>query len=162
MASRNEGVDMTSRVEDYMNTKMVTLSSRVSVLDAAKAMTERNISSMVITSQDDGSIVGILTERDIVKIIANGAPADGIIASSLMSSPVLSITKDAMVEEAARLMIRQRVRHLLVVNSRQEVVGIITATDLARYLKQKLASTIISANVGDEESSLAEVWELFF
>jgi CBS domain-containing protein len=79
-----------------------------------------------------------------------------------MSSPVLSITKDAMVEEAARLMIRQRVRHLLVVNSRQEVVGIITATDLARYLKQKLASTIISANVGDEESSLAEVWELFF
>jgi CBS domain-containing protein len=50
----------------------------------------------------------------------------------------------------------------LVVNSRQEVVGIITATDLARYLKQKLASTIISANVGDEESSLAEVWELFF
>ena len=140
-------------VVDYMTTRMVTTGWKDSVLDVAKRMIERNISSIAITD-DKGRIIGILTERDVVKIVANGVPPGGITAGSLMSYPVLSIEKGSSVEDAARVMAQKKLRHLLVEDaSNQELIGIITVTDLARYLKKNLA---------DEELAASEVWELFF
>lgn len=140
-------------VVDYMTTRMVTMRWKDSVLDVAKRMIERNISSIAITD-DKGRIIGILTERDVVKIVANGVPPGGITAGSLMSYPVLSIEKGSSVEDAARVMAQKKLRHLLVEDaSNQELIGIITVTDLARYLKKNLA---------DEELAASEVWELFF
>lgn len=140
-------------VADYMTTKMITMGWKDSVLDAAKRMIERNISSIAITDDKD-RIIGMLTEHDIVKIVANGMPPKGITAGSLMSYPVVSIEKGSSVEDAARVMGQKKLRHLLVEDaSNQEMIGIITVTDLARYLKKNLA---------DEELVASEVWELFF
>jgi signal-transduction protein with cAMP-binding, CBS, and nucleotidyltransferase domain len=135
-----------------------------------------------------------LTERDIVKSIAKGVPPDDISAGSLMSSyPILSIKKDQPIEEAALLMIRNKVRHLLVEDvdttithsgGGGRIIGMITTTDLARYLKKKMNETTIpTSKEGDEkelqrqqqeqqqsqpqqeyslEMLLSEVWELYF
>lgn len=140
-------------VADYMTTKMITMGWKDSVLDAAKRMIERNISSIAITDDKD-RIIGMLTEHDIVKIVADDVLPKGITAGSLMSYPVVSIEKGSSVEDAARVMGQKKLRHLLVEDaSNQEMIGIITVTDLARYLKKNLA---------DEELVAAEVWELFF
>jgi CBS domain-containing protein len=146
-------VNSEATVADYMATVMTTMRKRDSVLDIARMMADRNISSIAIT--DDGDrIAGILTERDIVRAIANGVPPDGITAGSLMSRPVVSIEKGSSVEDAARVMVQKKMRHLLVEDAvRGEIVGIITATDLARHLRKNLA---------DEELAASEVWELFF
>jgi len=139
-------------VVEYMTTRMMTMGGKVSVLDIAKRMAEHNVSSIAIT--EEGKITGILTERDVVKAIARGVPPDGITASSLMSHPVLSVEKGSSVVDAARVMLQKKVRHLLVEDAiNGEVVGIITATDLARYLKKNLV---------DEDIAASEVWELFF
>src|ERR671932_2645253 len=122
-------------VEDYVNKEMVTRNCKASILEVANAMVDRSISSVAITDQESKKVVGILTERDVIKSIAKGIPPDGITADSLMSSSLLSIGSDQPIEEAARLMIRNKVRHLLVEDpSRIGVIGIITTTDLARYL----------------------------
>jgi CBS domain-containing protein len=148
MAQNNEG-----KVADYMTTRMITMGWKDSVMDVAKRMIERNISSIAITD-DRGRVIGILTERDVVKIVANGVPASGITAGSLMSYPVLSIERGSSIEDAARVMAQKKLRHLLVEDAvNREMVGIITVTDLARYLKKNLA---------DEELAASEVWELFF
>lgn len=140
-------------VADYMTTTMVTMGWKENVFDIARRMIERNISSVAITDDKD-RIIGILTERDVVKIVANGVPASGITAGSLMSYPVVSIEKGSSVEDAARVMTQKKLRHLLVEDAHnREVIGIITVTDLARYLKKNLA---------DEELAASEVWELFF
>src|ERR671923_78441 len=152
-------------LEDYMNTRMVRRDSKASVLEVAKAMVDWNISSVAITDDEENKkVVGILTERDIVKSIAKGVPPDGITAGSLMSSPILSIRKDQPIEEAALLMIRNKVRHLLVEDpARQRVIGIITTTDLARYLKQRMKETTAREDEKEQSSELlAEVWELYF
>src|ERR671924_805826 len=153
-------------LEDYMNTRMVRRDSKASVLEVAKVMVDWNISSVAITDDEESKkVVGILTERDIVKSIAKGVPPDGITAGSLMSSPILSIRNDQPIEEAALLMIRNKVRHLLVEDpARQRVIGIITTTDLARYLKQRMKETTAAREDEKEQSSelLAEVWELYF
>ncbi len=65
-----------SLVEDYMTTTTVTMNFKSNVLDIAKKMYEQNISSVPITD-DDGEIVGILTERDLIKVMANELPPRG-------------------------------------------------------------------------------------
>ena len=128
-------------VADYMTTKMVTTSEKDSVLQIARIMADRGISSVAITN-DGKRIRGILTERDIISAIAKGIPPDGVTSGSLMSQPVVAIDKGASVEDAARIMAQKKLRHLLVEDAvTREIVGIITVTDLARYLKRSLTET---------------------
>jgi CBS domain-containing protein len=169
-----------SSVEDYMNTKMVMRDSKASVFELAKVMVDWGVSSVAITDEEDQNnkkVIGILTERDIVKSIAKGAPPDGggggITAGSIMSSPILSIRKGQPIEEAALLMIRNKVRHLLVEDpdARNVVIGIISTTDLARYLKKRMKQATADREDEKEEQQpsssssqvlLSEAWELYF
>ncbi|HEX6282405.1 MAG TPA: CBS domain-containing protein [Nitrososphaera sp.] len=153
MGYKNNTVDDTL-VEDYMTVITLTMNFKNSVLDIAKRMVAENISSIAITD-DKKEIIGILTERDIVKIIANEVPPGGITAGSLMSSPPVTVKNNAPIEEAAKIMAGKKVRHLLVEDfSANNIMGIITVTDLARYLRQKSRT--------GEELPASEVWEIFF
>jgi CBS domain-containing protein len=157
-----------SLVEDYMNSRMVIRDSKASVLEISKAMTDWKISSVAITDEQGKRVIGILTERDIVNSIAKALPPDSISAGSLMSTPVHAIRNDLPIEEAARVMLKNKVRHLLVEDTYHRVVGIITTTDLARYLKQRMMEQENNTtNKGEqnrltEDQLLSEVWELFF
>ena len=140
-------------VEDYMTITTLTMNFRNSVLDIAKKMLAENISSIPITD-DEGEIIGILTERDMIKIIANELPPSGISAMSLMSFPTVKVKKKAPIEEAAKIMATKKLRHLIVEDTYgEDIVGIITVSDLARYLKQKSKTGELPA---------PEVWEIFF
>jgi signal-transduction protein with cAMP-binding, CBS, and nucleotidyltransferase domain len=149
MAQRN--VD--ALIKDYMTTTLITIDHGQSILEVAKKMVNQNISSLAITDEED-RIVGIVTERDIVNAVANRVVPDKVPARSLMTRPLVSISSDSHIEDAARTMASNRVRHLMVTSSHGgQVLGIITVTDLARYLKQ---------NLTDEEIVASEVWKLFF
>jgi CBS domain-containing protein len=184
-----------STVEDYMSTKLVICDLQSSIFELAKVMVDSNVSSVaIIEEKEEGEeqdakrvVVGILTERDIIKSIARGGRLDDITAGSIMStSPILSVRKGQPIEKAALLMIRNKVRHLLVENpdNNNSTTGIITTTDLARYLQKRMKedNSIVTASVGEdskeqqregqdkqEQSSpisserlLSEVWELYF
>lgn len=153
MGYKKNTVDDDTLVEDYMTITTVTMNFKNSVLDIAKKMLAENISSIPMTD-DEGEIVGILTERDMIKIIANELPPSGISAMSLMSFPTVKVKKKAPIEEAAKIMATKKLRHLIVEDTYgEDIVGIITVSDLARYLKQK-------SKTGELPAS--EVWEIFF
>lgn len=185
-----------SSVEQYMSSELVMLEPRSSISEVAKVMVDLNVSSVAIIRREDDDeeeehhdserqqnnkqVIGILTERDIVRSVARGVSPDRITVDSLSSSPILSILKDRPVEEAALLMMRNKVRHLLVEDpANNEVVGIITTTDLARYLRKRMKEITQVAAGEDYESPgpqeqqeesprtssetlLSEVWELYF
>lgn len=152
MGYKNEPVDE-SLVEDYMTTTTLTMNFKSNVLDIAKKMYAQKISSVPITDEE-GEITGILTERDIIKVIANELPPRGVSAMNLMSFPAVKVKKNAPIEEAAKIMAAKKLRHLIVEDTYgTHIVGIITVTDLIRYLKEKSKT---------EELSASEVWELFF
>lgn len=158
MSNQNDIVDdddnNNTLVEDYMTTTTVTMNFKNSVLDVAKKMLAENISSIPITD-DEGEIIGILTERDMIKIIANELPPGGISAMSLMSFPTVTVKRKAPIEEAAKIMATKKLRHLIVEDTyNKDVVGVITVTDLARYLKQKSKT--------GEPPAASEAWEVFF
>jgi signal-transduction protein with cAMP-binding, CBS, and nucleotidyltransferase domain len=150
----NMADDDDTLVEDYMTTTTVTMNFKNSVLDIAKKMLAENISSIAITD-DEGEIIGILTERDMIKVIANELSPRGISAMSLMSFPTVNVKKNAPIEEAAKIMAIKKLRHLIVEDTySKDVVGIITATDLARYLREKSRT--------GEVPAASEAWEVFF
>lgn len=115
-------------VRDAMTGKVLTATPNTSVAKAAKAMAERGIGSIVIVK--DKKPVGILTERDLLmKIVSADIKASTVRVGKIMSAPVTLIGPDADMIEAARLMARNKIRRLPVVE-RGRLIGIITTSDI--------------------------------
>ena len=113
-------------VKDIMKKDIVTINSTKSIIDAASIMDKKNVGCVIITKNEKP--VGILTERDFVKIVAKNK---GLSLSLFeeMSSPLITIGPEETVWEAAELMKTKNI-HKLVVQDNGNVLGIITTSDL--------------------------------
>ena len=144
------------RIEEIMSKGLVTLSADSTAFDAAKEMSTKVISSIITTDTD--KTVGIVTERDLVKqVCAKDLLSSKIPLIAIMSSPLITINKNLLVEEAARIMIKNKVRHLAVeeVND-HHIIGLISSTDLIRFFMDKLelesdTSSLLKALYWEEE-----------
>jgi signal-transduction protein with cAMP-binding, CBS, and nucleotidyltransferase domain len=144
------------RIEEIMSKGLVTLSADSTAFDAAKEMSTKVISSIITTDTD--KTVGIVTERDLVKqVCAKNLLSSKTPLIAIMSSPLITINKNLVVEEAARIMIKNKVRHLAVeeVND-HHIIGLISSTDLIRFLMDKLelesdTSSLLKALYWEEE-----------
>ena len=99
---------VTYAVKDIMAKKIVSVESTVNVGDAIKLMAERNIGSVVVTR--DGEMVGILTERDVLKKCYAPGQYTAMKAGEVMSEPLITIRGDAAIGDAADLMAEKNAR----------------------------------------------------
>ena len=129
---------MTTSISDIMRKKLETIEGTASVQQAAKKMTDRNVSSLLIVDEK-GTPRGIVSERDLVtKVCYNDINASAVTNQEIMSSPLITISSRSSPSEAADMMLQHNVRHLLVVdrgdsNNLNKPVGIITPLDFTRY-----------------------------
>lgn len=101
-----------------------------SVQEVVATMDKYDISSVVVVQEKRP--VGLITHKDIIsKLVQPRIPPDAVKAIEIMNSPVVSISEDASIEEAARLMSMKHIKKLVVVRD-SELVGIITSSDLVR------------------------------
>ena len=120
---------MAQTVRDVMTTNLVTCSSSAPVKDAAGYMRDRDIGDVLVV--DDGSVCGIVTDRDIVvRCVAEGGDVRTAKVGDVCSADVTTVASDATIEEAARLM-RDKALRRLPVDDRGKPVGIVTLGDLA-------------------------------
>lgn len=137
---------MPKKVKDIMSAKLETISTDKTAKDAAKKMMDKNVSSLLVVDQDD-TLVGIVTERDIVRgVCIHDGNSKEYRIHHIMSSPISSITSDSPVEAAANMMLQKKVRHL-VVKDGDRSVGIITATNFIDYLDGELHLDNINAKI---------------
>jgi CBS domain-containing protein len=137
---------------NYMSKNIVSVSSESDALEAAKIMLERKTSSVLLTDETD-KIVGIITEKDLLReICGKNLPAQGIPARSVMSTPLLTIDMNSSIKDAAKLMTEFKVRHVAVEDKENnELIGVITTSDLALYIRkhipknQKVTPTLFEA-----------------
>ena len=116
-----------------MTKDVIAVDENVSALEAAKIMTEKGISSLII--EKDHAPVGIISERDFVKkICAKDMMPSSIKVGSMMSKLQTFATPDTSVEVAVQRMVNHRIRRLPIISDGR-VVGIITVTDLAKHLR---------------------------
>jgi CBS domain-containing protein len=126
-------------VIDFMTTKLKTIKEEASVRQAAKKMKEEDVSSLVVVNRDnDNKPIGLVTERDIVRKVCTNESIgniDAIRIVDIISSPLITINSDSSPKQAADVLLQNRIRHLLVIDSR-DAVGIITPMDFTRYREQ--------------------------
>lgn len=106
--------------------------AKSSVFEVALVMEAKDIGSVLVES--DGNVVGILTERDILKkIVAKASDPKRIKAKDIMSLIAATIEYDKDIMKASELLSKHRIRRLPVTKNGR-IVGIITARDLAKVL----------------------------
>jgi CBS domain-containing protein len=117
-----------------MTKRVLTIESQETVFEAAKLMSQKEVGDLIVV--DNEMPVGIVTERDFVRrVMARGKTLDTKV-SDVMSSPLVTISPDASVKEAARKMVKHRIRRLPVLKE-HKLMGIIVVSDFARHLGRK-------------------------
>ena len=116
------------RVSEVMTEKVFALDVGANAVEIAKEMIKHNVSSIVITKNDDA--VGIITERDIVrKVVASDKEPDKISAGKIMSSPLMTVKPSTNTIDVARIMLKHDIRRL-VIKDNGSPSGIVTDKDL--------------------------------
>jgi CBS domain-containing protein len=116
-------------VKDVMKKDLVTVDSEKSIKDAASLMNTKDVGCVIVTKKNIP--VGILTERDFVKRIAAEEKELSEPISNVMSSPLISVKPDDTVWDAAEIMKIKNI-HKVPVRDGNDIVGIVTATDLVK------------------------------
>ncbi|HXV46290.1 MAG TPA: CBS domain-containing protein [Nitrososphaera sp.] len=123
-------------VSNIMVRSVKTAKESQTIKAVAKIMTDSNIGSVVIVKNEDTSKpVGIITERDIVRIAgADQALTLQMPVRDVMSKPVITIDATSSIRDALQAMELKNIRRLPVVDKEKKMVGIITDKDIFRAL----------------------------
>ena len=138
------------QVRDIMQKNVITIQEDKSALDAAKLISEKDISFLVIVKDDKP--IGVITERDFVrKIAAQDKQASLIPLSEIMSYKFRWVEPSTEIEDAVQKMLNHNIRRLIVLEDKK-LVGVITQTDLADFLRSRLLIEGTVKNIGAEKS----------
>lgn len=116
-------------VREIMTQDVFILDITSTALEAAQAMKENNIGSLIVSK--DGNPVGIITERDIVhKVMAKDVKPSTMLAEEIMSSPIITVRSSTDVIKASEMMVKSGIRRLAVTNADDKINGIVTDRDI--------------------------------
>ena len=125
------------QVKDIMHGDVKTATPDDTFAAVATTLHDNAISSVVV--MDGTSPAGIVTERDLVNLVADGQDPGSTQVSSRMTTKLDTVSSRTDVAEAAEHMARLRIRHLPVVDD-GTLVGIISIRDLTNWAVQELTS----------------------
>jgi len=124
------------QIRDIMEKNVITIEKDKTAQDAAKIIAEKDISFLVV--MNDGLPEGVLSESDFVrKIAAEGKKSGDVPISEIMSYKFRSVGPTTTIEDAIQKMLNNNIRRLLILEN-DKLVGVITQTDLASYLRDQL------------------------
>jgi CBS domain-containing protein len=147
------------KVGDMCNREVVYIDRAEGVIAAAKVMRERHVGDLVVV---DGSVdarapIGLLTDRDLVvsALAQDAADLTRLLVGDLLTRAVVSVSEDAAVAEALRLMRVHGVRRLPVLDARGGLVGLVTSDDVIEFLAEQLSDlALISTSQRRREEKL--------
>jgi CBS domain-containing protein len=125
------------KVGDIMKTEVTTASPDDTFVHIARLLHEGGISSIVVV--EGSEIAGIVTERDLVNLVADGADPGSVTAGERMTRELDTVEPKTDIGEAAEHMARLKIRHLPVVE-RGSLVGIISIRDLINWAVAELTA----------------------
>jgi CBS domain-containing protein len=149
-------------------TKNVILQTEDQTIQAiSKTMYENNIGNVLIARkniaqsgiENQNNIVGIITERDVVRIVGSfDQTLYNTSVRELMSKPIISITPNSSLKNAIETMQLKNIRRLPVIEQEGKLVGIITTRDIFKIIikNQDTVSTFISSNLVPHHDELYE------
>jgi CBS domain-containing protein len=123
------------KVSEIMETRVVAAKANATCTSLAQKMLSGFLSGLPVTD-DEGRVIGVVTEFDILKVLRNGANLSKT-AKDIMSDKPICLDANQSVEEAIELMTRHHIMRIPVV-SRAKLVGIVSRTDVLRaFVKEE-------------------------
>jgi predicted transcriptional regulator len=113
------------RVEDVMSTPVMITQRNVSITHLKEMLTRKGLSAVPVL-EEDGTITGIVSSNDIVR-----ANTDAAVVQDVMSDRVHIAMKNNRLKDAAGMMVKNNVHHLVVMEE-GNVVGMLSALDIAK------------------------------
>ena len=131
-------------VKGFMTTNVITIGVNETALYAAKLMHQQDVGDLVVV---EGNVPkGIVTERDLVRrVMALKKPLETKV-SEIMTNPLITIEDNASLRDAARKMVKYKIRRLPVTKN-TALVGIIVASDFAKHISKKTLSEELLAAI---------------
>jgi PAS domain S-box-containing protein len=127
---------LSKEISEIMTNDVAVIASSATVRAAAELMASRDISCLVVTN--DGAVAGVFTERDLLKrVIAPKRNPDHTRLKQVMSSPVVSISRDQSVLSAMKMLESIGIRRLVVMDG-DTLYGLVTQTDILKAIKADL------------------------
>jgi CBS domain-containing protein len=123
------------KVIDFADKDFVTLEENTLVAEAARIMYERDVCSVIVIRTDSGKLlrqsVGIITARDFLhRVVAQSKGPFKLALKDIMSTPLITMNKDALTNDAIKLMKGKNITRLPVINEAGEVLGIVSLRTL--------------------------------
>lgn len=132
------------KVKEYMSSPVIVVGPTDTLAYVRNIMLKEGISRLVVVERNRP--IGIITRRDIIRKMRDQKfqvrDFDTIFVNEIMRSPISTISENASIATAARKMVSENIRGLPVVNNDEELVGIITKTDLTRYFAENFRGRI--------------------
>ena len=123
-------VDETTTVATAMNREVLTVGPGHTLREIAQAMTGRKVGAAVVVDTDSAG-AGIITERDILRSIADGQDPDTETAHDHQTTEIVYATSEWTLGQAAEAMVRGGFRHLIVLED-NDVAGMLSVRDIVR------------------------------
>lgn len=112
--------------------RVISVGPGETVLALARLLLEHRIGAVLVREQD-GELLGIISERDIIRGMARHGPGTtGLPASQFMTRDLVTIRPETLVTEALSLMTHRRVRHLPVLDAGGGLIGMVSIGDLVK------------------------------
>lgn len=138
------------QVRDIMQKNVITIEHNKTALEAAQLISKKGISFLVIVK--DGKPIGVVTEKDfLLKITSEDKQASKIPLEDIMSYKFRWVEPSTDIEDAVQKMLNNNIRRLLVLEN-ENLVGVITQTDLVGFLRSRLLIEGTVENILPDES----------
>jgi len=142
------GLDSIS-ISEIVNKDVKVIEQEQNIFDTSKVMIDNNIGSVVVIDNNESkNPVGIVTERDVVRIVSTFALSDlQVPVRKLMSYPLITLSHNASVLDAMKLMNERKIRRVIILNE-STLIGIVTEHDIFKLLmsNKELITTVIAGD----------------
>jgi CBS domain-containing protein len=110
------------KIKDIMCKKVITAREDMSIQEAVRLLNDRHVGSLVVVD-DEQKCIGIFTERDALRLMANKLSTDEPLGK-IMSRHVVTISLEASFDEAKRLILTHKIRHIPVTDETGKLIGL--------------------------------------
>jgi len=123
------------QIGDIMTRDVLCVPPDTPVMDAAGLMSSRGVSCLVVSK--DKRPLGMFTVRDIVHLAQIGRAPSRPEISNWMGKPVLTVVADTDIDEAYEILKSHHLRHLVVVDTNENIAGVVSRTDIINHLESE-------------------------
>jgi diguanylate cyclase (GGDEF)-like protein/PAS domain S-box-containing protein len=141
------------KIEQVMSTGVVTVERTLPVREVLNKMAGGRISCVVVAEKSRP--IGILTERDVARLVAAGTDLSALQVEEVMTAPVLTVGAGSTVQNAAVTMKNSGIRRVVVVDGEGVIVGIITQSDIVKGLEGQYIESLKKV-IRDKEDILRD------